>query len=122
MAMTKNTARKARRGAGGIALSIATVAGLLLGFTTVSAGTAQAVPTGCKWKLENEGSYWTWAQVTCLGGSGYYRAWVKCPTAKGGYLYKYGPSVSPGRPSKADCGSVLGVDYGKNVYTYPPGV
>lgn len=87
----------------------------------MSAGTAQAVPTSCSWTFEDGGSYWTWAQVKCLGGSGYYRAWVKCPST-GGYVYKYGPTVSPGHASKADCGSAFGVDYGKNVYTYPPGV
>ncbi|MFJ3702843.1 MULTISPECIES: hypothetical protein [Streptomyces] len=121
MAISKNTVRKARRSAGSIALSVTTVACSLLGFAAVSAGPAQAVPTGCTWTFEDEGNRWTWAQVKCRGGSGYYRAWVKCP-GSGGYVYKYGPTVSAGRASKADCGSALGVDYGKNVYTYPPGV
>jgi hypothetical protein len=120
---TTNTSGNMRRNAARAALSLVTVAASFLGFAAASAGTAQAAVTNCTWTFEDGGRYATWAQVKCAGGSSYYRAWVKCPdpNASGGYKTVYGPTVLPGKASRADCGTKVFVDYGKQVFTYPPG-
>ncbi|WP_157411408.1 hypothetical protein [Actinoplanes rectilineatus] len=54
------------------------VAGAALASTLTVAGSAQAVPTGCKLNVTRN-----WAQEICTGGSGYHSINVQCKKISG---------------------------------------